>query len=46
MVLIQKLLKTIEETANDFRELQGNNRAVLAAMTQLTKKVSSLEVKL
>ena len=46
MVLIQKSLETIKETANDFGELQGNNKAVLAAMTQLTNKVTSLEAKL
>lgn len=46
MVLIQKSLDTIKETASDFDELQGNNKAVLAAMTQLTNKVASLEAKL
>ena len=32
MVLIQKSLDTIKETASDLGELQGNNRKVLTAM--------------
>ena len=46
MVVIQKSLDTIKKTADKFDELEGNSKEVLAAMTQLTNKVTSLESKI
>ena len=46
MVTIQKSLSTITKTAEKLGQLEGNGRDVLAAMTQLTNKVTSLEAKM
>lgn len=46
MLVIQESLDTIKETASKFSELEGSSREVLAAMTQLTNKVTSLEAKI